>query len=167
MLILTRKSGESITIGDEIKIQVIEIKGKQVRLGIDAPKKFAIHRENPTCAGCHSKLDPLGFALENFDITGRWRDKYENGREVDSSGKLMRKYEYDGIVRFKESLVKEKRRFAKALTGHLLRFALSRELDPFDSLAIDAIVNKTEKEDFKLKSLIREVVLSDRFLQSN
>ncbi|MCH7725412.1 MAG: DUF1588 domain-containing protein [Planctomycetes bacterium] len=130
-------------------------------------EKFAIHRENPTCAGCHSKLDPLGFALENFDITGRWRDKYENGREVDSSGTLMRKHDYDGIVRFKESLVKEKRRFAKAFTGHLLRFALSRELSPFDSLAIDTIVNKTEKEDFKLKSLIREVVLSDRFLQSN
>ena len=130
-------------------------------------EKFAKHRENPDCAGCHSRLDPLGFAMENFDITGRWRDKYENGRDVDASGRLLRKYDYDGVVRFKESLVKEKRRFAKAFTGHLLRCALSRELDPVDILTIDKIVNKTQKEDFKLKSLIREVILSDPFLQLN
>lgn len=129
-------------------------------------EKFAVHRENATCAACHSRLDPLGFALENFDITGRWRDKYENGRDVDSSGTLMRKYDFDGIVRFKESLVQEKRRFAKAFTGHLLRFALARELGPADSLTIETIVDNTEKQDFRLKSLIREVVLSDRFLQS-
>ena len=53
-------------------------------------EKFDEHRKNPDCAGCHSKLDPLGFALENFDITGRWRDKYENGRDVDASGTLLR-----------------------------------------------------------------------------
>ena len=130
-------------------------------------EKFAEHRKNPDCAGCHSRLDPLGFALENFDITGRWRDKYENGRDVDASGKLLRKYEFNDIVRFKESLAKENRRFAKAFAAHLLRFALAKELSPADTLTIDAIVNRTEKENFKLKSLIREVILSDSFLQSN
>ncbi|MFP6666916.1 MAG: DUF1588 domain-containing protein [Pirellulales bacterium] len=126
-------------------------------------EKFAAHRENPTCASCHAKLDPLGFALENFDITGRWRDKYENGRDVNASGTLMRKYNFDGIVRFKAALVKENRRFAKAFTGHLLRFALSRELDPSDSLTIDTVVEKTGKEDFKLKSIIKEIILSKNF----
>ncbi|MEO2011378.1 MAG: DUF1588 domain-containing protein [Pirellulaceae bacterium] len=129
-------------------------------------EKFAVHRKNPDCASCHSRLDPLGFALENFDITGRWRDKYENGREVDSSGTLMRKYEFDGIVRFKQSLVKENKRFARAFTAHLLRFALSKELSPYDSLTIDTIVDKTEKDGFKLRSLLREVVLSDSFHSS-
>jgi hypothetical protein len=126
-------------------------------------EKFAVHRENPDCAGCHSRLDPLGFALENFDITGRWRDKYENGRDVDSSGTLMRKYKFKDIVDFKESLSRQKRRFAKAFTGHLLRFAVSRELTPADSLTIDAIVDKTQPSDFKLRSLVREVVHSDTF----
>lgn len=130
-------------------------------------EKFAAHRENPDCAGCHSRLDPLGFALENFDITGRWRDRYENGRDVDSSGTLMRKYDYAGVVDFKESLLKEKRRFARAFTGHLLRFAVSRELTPADSLTIDAIVDETQPTDFKLRSLIRNVLLSDSFLQKN
>ncbi|MFT5527368.1 MAG: hypothetical protein ACI9G1_002697 [Pirellulaceae bacterium] len=126
-------------------------------------EKFAVHRENPVCAGCHSRLDPLGFSLENFDITGRWRDKYENGRVVDSSGRMMKKYEFDGIVQFKESLVKENKRFAKAFTAHLLRFAMAKELSPRDSLTIDSIVLKAEKQEFRLKSLIKEVVLSESF----
>jgi hypothetical protein len=130
-------------------------------------ERFARHRENPDCAGCHARLDPLGFALENFGVTGRWRDQYDNGRHVDPSGTLLRKYEFDNIVRFKKSLVAENRRFAKAFTAHLLRFALSRELRPIDTLTVDTVVNKAEKEHFSLKALIREVVQSDSFLQSH
>lgn len=128
-------------------------------------EKFAKHRENPDCAGCHARIDPLGFALENFDITGRWRDKYENKREVDSSGTLLKTYDFADVVDFKEALVKEQRRFAKAFTAHLLRFALARELGPADSLAVDQIVSNAEPEGFRLKSLIRELVLSETFLK--
>jgi hypothetical protein len=127
-------------------------------------EKFAAHRDNPSCAGCHTKLDPLGFAMENYDITGRWRDQYRNGRAVDASGTLMRKHPFDGAVKFKQSLIRENERFARAFISHLLRFALSRELDPSDTIAIDAIVEKTRGEDFKLQSLIREVVLSKVFV---
>ncbi|MBM80777.1 MAG: hypothetical protein CMJ78_09305 [Planctomycetaceae bacterium] len=126
-------------------------------------EKFAVHRENPDCAGCHSRLDPLGFALENFDITGRWRDKYDNGRNVDSSGTLVRKYPFTGIVQFKNSLVKEKRRFAKAFTAHLLRFATSRELEPRDALVVDSIVSNAATAEFKLRSPIKAVVQSESF----
>ena len=126
-------------------------------------EKFAVHRENPSCAGCHERIDPLGFALENFDITGRWRDHYKNGRIVDSTGTLFRKHEFKDVVRFKESLVEEKRRFAKALTQHLLRFAVARELNPADSVVVNNIVDRAEKDNFKLRSLIREVILSDSF----
>ncbi|MAT46765.1 MAG: hypothetical protein CMO35_04955 [Verrucomicrobiaceae bacterium] len=130
-------------------------------------EKFAKHRENPDCAGCHSRLDPLGFALENYDIIGRWRDKYPNGRSVDASGTLMKKYPFDGAVRFKESLVSEDRRFARAFTAHLLRYATSRELSPADFLAAEAIVEKTSSENYRLRSLIREVLLSESFLKVN
>ncbi len=126
-------------------------------------EKFAIHRENPDCAGCHSRLDPLGFAMENFDITGRWRDKYENGRDVDSAGTLLKKYPYQNVVQFKEFLLKEDKRFAKAFTAHLMRFALGRELLPKDTLVIEKIVEKTAKDGFKLKALIKEVILSESF----
>ena len=126
-------------------------------------EKFAKHRENPDCAGCHSRLDPLGFALENFDITGRWRDKYPNGRDVDASGTLLRKYPFADPAKFKQSIVTEDKRFAKAFTAHLLRFALARELKPADALTVDAIVNQTAKDKFKLKSLIREVIQTKAF----
>ena len=127
---------------------------------------FSKHRENPDCAGCHSRIDPLGFALENFDITGRWRDKYENGRDVDMSGKLVRKHDFKSIVEFKESLSRENKRITKAFIGHLLRFSLARELSPSDSLEIDHILEKTEKDDFKIRSLIKAVILSETFLNS-
>ena len=130
-------------------------------------EKFAKHRENPDCAGCHTRLDPLGFALENFDVIGQWRDQYENGRDVDSSGTLMKKYDFQGIVEFKASLVQEDVRFAKAFTSHLLRFALSRELTAADSITVEEIVNRTEKDQFRLKSIIKQVILSKSFMQAS
>lgn len=128
-------------------------------------EKFAQHRVNPDCAGCHARIDPLGFALENFDITGRWRDKYENNREVDASGTLMKKHKFEGVVDFKASLVQEKERFAKAFTSHMLRFALSRELEPADALIIDQIVSDAKQDDYRIRSILRRVILSEPFLQ--
>ena len=129
-------------------------------------ERFAAHRDNPSCAGCHSKLDPLGFALENFDITGRWRDKYDNGRTVDAAGTLLRKHEFANVLEFKDSLLHEHRRFAEAFTEHLLRFALARDLHPADSLTVDAVLERTADDHFKLRSIIRNVVLSPGFQQS-
>ena len=126
-------------------------------------ERFAAHREVTACAGCHSKLDPLGFALENYDIIGRWRDKYENGRSVDVAGTLLRKHEFTNVVEFKASLTEEKRRFAEAFTSHLLRFALARELEPADTLTVDAILDRTAQDQFQLQSLIRELVMSPGF----
>ena len=126
-------------------------------------EQFAAHRKNPSCAGCHTKIDPLGFALENFDITGRWRDRYGNGRAIDSSGKLLQMHEFGDVVAFKQLLIDEKRRFAEAFTEHLLRYALARELTPHDSLTVESILEKCEQDGFRIQSLIREIVLSKSF----
>ena len=101
--------------------------------------------------------------MENFDLTGRWREKYRNGREVDSSGSLMRKHAYGGAIDFKDSLLKEKDRYARAFIGHLLRFLTSRELAPGDTLEIERIAQKAKHHDYRMKSLIREVLLSPSF----
>lgn len=119
-------------------------------------EQFAAHRANPSCAGCHAKIDPLGFALENFDITGRWRDTYENGRPVDATGTLFRKHKFTGATNFKAAIVDEKQRFARAFTTHLLRFALARELTPGDLVSVDVILDRAGSEDFRLQTLIRE-----------
>ena len=127
---------------------------------------FAKHRENPDCAGCHSRIDPLGFALENFDITGRWRDKYENGRNVDMSGTLVKKHTFKDIVEFKKSLTFEEKRITRAFIGHLMRFATAKELSPADSIRIDEIMEKTKNKNFTIRSLIREVILTESFRNS-
>ncbi len=75
----------------------------------------------------------------------------------------MGRHEFNDVVLFKKALVEEERRFAKAFVRHLIRFAASRELRPADSIVVDHIVERAEKEDFKLKSLIREVILSESF----
>ncbi|MCE2805883.1 MAG: DUF1588 domain-containing protein, partial [Gemmataceae bacterium] len=120
-------------------------------------EQFAAHREHASCAGCHAKIDPLGFALENFDITGRWREKYENGRPIDASGTLWRKHAFTGVTDFKAAIVGEKDRFAKAFSRHLLRYALARELLPPDLLTVDEIIASTRGGNYRLQTLIREV----------
>lgn len=129
-------------------------------------ERFAAHRESPSCAGCHTKLDPLGFALENFDVTGRWRDTYENGRPVDAAGMLLRTHAFANVVEFKAALAREQTRFARAFTAHLLRYALARKLGPADIVAVDEIVTRTESDGCRLRSLIREVALSDAFVNA-
>ena len=136
---------------------------KELDESLTLRERFADHRERADCAGCHEKLDPLGFALENFDPVGRWRKKYHNGREVDASGILFRTHEFSNVIEFKDAILKEKNRFVRGLAGHLLAFGLGRELNPSDSLALDEIVERVEAEDYSMKSLIHAVVQSKPF----
>jgi hypothetical protein len=126
-------------------------------------ERFVAHRQNPACLGCHQRIDPLGFSLENFDAAGIWRDKYDNDRPVDASGTLFGQYEFQNIVDFKDALLSEKDRFARAFAAHLLSFATGRETGIEDSLALDEIVSRTAADDYRIHSLIRAVVLSESF----
>ena len=126
-------------------------------------QRFSAHRERADCAGCHEKLDPLGFALENFDPVGRWRDEYENGLRVDSDGVLFRRHEFGGVVEFKDAILKEKERFVRALAGHLLTFALGRELTPADSPALDEVAQLVSTQEYRMKALIKAVAHSEPF----
>ena len=126
-------------------------------------ERFVAHREEPACAGCHQRIDPLGFSLENFNAAGVWRDKYDNGRSVDASGTLFGQYEFQSIVDFKDALLSEKDRFTRAFAGHLLSFATGRETGIEDSFVLDEIVSRTAADKYRIQSLIRAVVLSDSF----
>ena len=123
-------------------------------------ERLAAHRERADYRGCHEQIDPLGFALENFDPVGRWRDAYENGRAVDAAGTLFRTHAFGGPVTFKDAVLAERRRFERALAGHLLSYALARELAPSDEAALDAIVDSAGGT---LRGLIREVAMSRPF----
>lgn len=128
-------------------------------------ERLDLHRNNAECSGCHSRIDPLGFALENYGPTGLWRDRYENGRTVDSQGTLFRKHPFNNILEFKDAILLEKARFVKAFAGHVLSFALGRELGITDHPALDQITQKTIEADYRIQTLIKEVVMSDPFLQ--
>jgi hypothetical protein len=132
--------------------------------GLTLRERFSAHRERADCAGCHEKLDPLGFALENFDPVGRWRADYESGLRVDSEGVLFRRHEFGSVVEFKDAILKEKERFVRALAGHMLTFALGRELGPADSPALDEIAQKVSTREYRMKALIKAVVQSEPFL---
>jgi hypothetical protein len=127
-------------------------------------ERLALHRERADCAGCHEKIDPLGFALENYGPTGLWRDQYENGRSVDVSGVLFRKYKFTNIIEFKDAILAEKERFARAFAAHLISFAIGREVNTSDAIALDRIVAETKSDDYKLQAIIKQIVLSEPFL---
>ena len=127
-------------------------------------ERFAAHRERADCAGCHAKLDPLGFALENFDPVGRWRNTYENGREVDASGQLFRKHTFKNVVEFKDAILTEKHRFTRAFAEHTLSYALGRALTPADTPAIDRIAERVAADGYRLQTVLHEVVQSQPFV---
>ena len=126
-------------------------------------ERFAIHRKRADCAACHTKIDPLGFVLENYGPTGRWRDKYDNGLQVDSSGTLFRQYEFRNVVDFKDAILRKKDRFARAFASHILAFALGRATGSSDRKAIEEIVRASKTDNYRMRSLIQSVVLSKPF----
>ena len=128
-------------------------------------ERLALHRRRVDCKGCHAKIDPLGFALENYGPTGVWRDRYNNGREVDASGVLFRKHEFATPVELKDAILAEKDRFTRALAEHLLSFALGREAGVTDSPALDEITKQAAADDYRMRSLVRQVIVSEPFLQ--
>ncbi|MEZ6122767.1 MAG: DUF1592 domain-containing protein [Planctomycetaceae bacterium] len=125
--------------------------------------RLAAHRERADCRGCHEQIDPLGFALENYDAVGLWRDQYENGTPVDPSGELFREDRFASVTEFKDAILRDRRRFCRAFAGHLFAFALARELAPADEVALDAITDAAADDDFRMRTLMRQIVLSQPF----
>ncbi len=130
-------------------------------------ERFAAHRERKDCASCHVKLDPLGFAFENYDPVGLWRDKYENDLRVDATGVLFRQHKFTNPVEFKDALLKERERFAKGFIEHLLAYASAREVSPADRQSVLAVVEKTKAGNFPMREVITELILSPAFLGSS
>jgi hypothetical protein len=143
------------------EIEADDAKFKQS--GLTLRDRLKQHVTNPECAACHKKIDPLGFALENYDAVGRWRTKYRTSLPIDSSGKLFNKHTFKDIVGFKTAILAEKQRFARAFAGHLLSYALGRKLDARDGPSLDSIVTNSAKDGYRFRTMMREVVLSPTF----
>ncbi len=126
-------------------------------------ERLAAHRERADCRGCHEKIDPLGFALENFDVVGKWRERYDNDRKIDMAGELFRQHEFSNVIEFKDAILVEKDRFTHGFAGHVLSFALARPLDASDSVTVDEIAKTTASDAYRIQTLIKQVVLCEPF----
>jgi hypothetical protein len=120
------------------------------------------HRSNAACASCHARMDPLGFALENFDALGRWRTK-DGDVDIDATGVLLDGTKVDGPASLRRSLVQGKEQFVKAVTAKLLMYGLGREIDYSDAPAIRGIMRAAAAENYRWSSTILAIVKSAPF----
>jgi hypothetical protein len=120
------------------------------------------HRANPACAGCHRLMDPLGFALENFDAVGAWRT-VEAGKSIDTSGQLIDGTKVDGVKALREALLARPDVFVSTLTEKLFTYGLGRGLDASDMPAVRTIVRRARADGYRFSSLILGIVRSTPF----
>lgn len=120
------------------------------------------HRANEACAGCHNLLDPVGFALENFDAVGRWRET-ENGEAIQAAGNLWDGTEITGVSGLEQALLRRPELFVHTLTEKLMTFALGRGIEHFDAPAIRQVVAEAQKEDYRFSAIVLEVAKSVPF----
>jgi len=125
--------------------------------------RLELHRQNPFCAACHTSMDPLGFALENFDATGKWRTT-DAGAPIDSSGVLPNGTKFDGPIGLRNALLARKEQFVQAMTEHLLAYALGRQLEAYDMPTVRKIVYDAQADDYRWRSIIGGIVKSEPFL---
>ena len=126
-------------------------------------ERLAAHRTNPVCASCHRTIDPVGFALENFDAVGRWRDHEGDNGPIDVSGGLPGVGEFDGVAGLEAGLLSRPELFAGTVTEKLLTFALGRGVDYYDAPAVRKIVREAEPDEYSFLSLILGIVKSVPF----
>jgi hypothetical protein len=126
------------------------------------------HRDNPACMDCHQKIDPLGFALENFDPIGAWRTHYyttdrKKGPLIDASGELPGGQSFKDVAGLKQVLVSRQSSFARMLTEKLLTYACGRRMEALDRPDVDHILAEVAKDDHGLRRLVELIVLSETF----
>ena len=120
------------------------------------------HRANPTCASCHKVMDPIGFAMENFDAVGAWRS-HDAGAPIDASGELADGSKVDGVVALRQTLVSHPDVFVGTLTEKLLTYALGRGLDYPDMPAVRSIVVSASRDRYRFSSIVSGIVTSTPF----
>jgi hypothetical protein len=126
-------------------------------------ESMVLHRSQPSCASCHSRMDPLGLALENFNALGRWREM-ERAEPVDASGKLITGESFRDVRELKRILVEGHRRdFYRCLTEKMLTYALGRGLEATDVQAVDTIVDRVEASQGRASALIAAIIESAPF----
>lgn len=131
-------------------------------IALTAREQLARHREDPVCAACHVRMDPLGLALERYDAIGAHREIYA-GQSIDDSAQMPDGTQFQGLQGLHSILWNRKERFAHAFTERLLTYALGRGLEPYDQPVVRKIVRRASKDDYRIHSIITAVIDSTPF----
>lgn len=130
-------------------------------------QQLELHRKHEACKSCHAKIDPMGFAFENFDVVGRWRDNYKQSRSpVDTSTTLSNGESIADIVEFKQMLKRRRIQIVQCLASKMLTYAIGRRLETIDRGELDRIVEASGGEDARLRDMVQEIVTSKLFLSN-
>ncbi|MEQ1912108.1 MAG: DUF1592 domain-containing protein, partial [Vicinamibacterales bacterium] len=135
---------------------------KTIAAALPMRERLAQHRANPACASCHKQMDPVGFALENYDAVGRWRT-VDAGALIDASGTLFDGTTVNGVADLQAAILRRPELFVGTMTEKLLTFANGRGVEYYDAPAIRHILRDTQRQDFRFSSLIMGVVNSVPF----
>ena len=125
-------------------------------------ERMELHRRNPTCASCHTIMDPVGFSLENFDLVGKWRD-LDGKTRIDATAEMVDGTKLDGPASLRRALLDRSDMFVSVATEKLMTYATGRAVTPYDMPAIRKIIRDSANTDFRLSSLVLGVVKSEPF----
>ncbi|MBL9190022.1 MAG: DUF1592 domain-containing protein [Opitutaceae bacterium] len=128
-------------------------------------QRTELHRTDAACANCHRILDPIGFGLENFDAIGRWRDADEAGGAIDASGELPGGKRFSSPKELKRIIAARQADLARNLTEKLLAYALCRQLEGYDEIVVDQLMETIAKDGYRMQALITAIVTSYPFTQ--
>ena len=140
--------------------ELVEEKSEE---GLTLRQLTELHQSEPTCANCHRVLDPIGFGLENFDAIGQWRAKDGTGEAIDSAGKLPDGKNFTTPAELKQLLATQDAGLARNLTERLMAYALGRQLEGYDEVVIDQLMEKIAKDQYRVRTIITEVITSYLF----
>ena len=126
-------------------------------------EQMAAHATNAVCASCHTKMDPFGFSLENYDAIGAWRDT-DAGKLLDVSAVLPDGTRFDGPAGLQNVLLSRKEQFVEAFTERLMTYALGRGIEAYDMPAVRIVRDSAAKDDNRMQSIILAIVQSTPFV---
>jgi mono/diheme cytochrome c family protein len=141
----------------------LEESNKDVKIPKTVRAQLELHRTNEPCATCHRVIDPPGFALENFDPVGNWRDTGPDGQPLDVAGKLMDGTEVNGPIALRQAILSRPNAFVTIVTQRMMTYALGRKLEPGDMPVVRGIVKKAAQNDYRLSSIVMGIVESAPF----
>jgi len=126
-------------------------------------EQLELHRANPVCAACHRNIDPIGFALENFNAVGQWQDTTKEGLKIDSAGVLVDGTPVNGPAALRKALLARPEVFVGTVTEKLMTYALGRGLDPIDMPIVRSVIRGTAKDNYRLQAIILGIIQSPAF----